>query len=144
MQIRVWEKRDVEKIAAIEKACFSDPWSKEMLSDCLRYPYYRCFVAEEGGELCGYCCLILLFDDGEVANVAVKEERRGQGIAKALMEKMHAVALEEGARRTLLEVRKSNAPAIALYRAFGYEIYGERAKYYPDGENAILMKKNLS
>ncbi len=127
----------------MENRCFTDPWTEEMLSDCLRYPYYHCFVAEEGGQVCGYCCLILLFEDGEVANIAVDIPHRGKGIAKALMEKMHQAARERGATRTLLEVRKSNASAIALYGGFGYEVYGVRARYYPDGEDALLMEKRL-
>ncbi len=143
MTIRFWEEKDIDVIAKIEQECFIAPWSKEMLCDCLRYPYYRCFVAEEGGQVCGYCCLIALFEDGEVANIAVSKEYRGRGIAKALMKTMHDTAKRNGATRCLLEVRKSNAPAISLYQGFGYQKYGERARYYEDGEDAILMQKDL-
>ncbi len=143
MTIRAWEEKDIDVIAEMEAECFLSPWSREMLSDCLRYPYYRCFLAEEGGQICGYCCLIALFEDGEVANIAVGKTYRGKGIAKALMQTMHDAAKLNGATRCLLEVRKSNAPAISLYRRFGYEKYGERARYYEDGEDAILMEKAL-
>ncbi len=141
--IRAWQKEDIEKISQIEQNSFADPWTKEMLEDCLRYPYYHCFLAEEGGQVCGYCCLIQLFEVGEVANIAVDDVFRGRGIAKALMEKMHAVSKEKGGERCLLEVRKSNLPAIGLYEKFGYKAYGVREKYYADGEDAILMEKNL-
>ncbi len=140
--IRAWAQKDIEAIAAIEQKSFADPWSKALLSDCLSYPYYRCFVAEEGGQVCGYCCLILLFEDGEVANIAVDSAFRGRGVAKALMEKMHEAAKAGGATRCLLEVRRSNAPAIALYEKFGYRVYGVRARYYGD-EDALLMEKRL-
>ncbi len=143
MQIRSWTKEDIDGLADMEQRCFQDPWSKDMLSDCLRYPYYSCFVAEEGGQVCGYCCLICLFEDGEVANIAVDTPYRGRGIARRLMETMHQEAKKKGAERCLLEVRKSNAPAIALYRGLGYEAYGVRPRYYGDGEDALLMKKEL-
>ncbi len=143
MQIRAWRKEDVEQIAQMEQRCFSDPWSKEMLADCLRYPYYRCFLAEEGGQVCGYCVLIALFEDGEVANIAVDTPFRGRGIARRLMEQMHGCAKQLGATRCLLEVRKSNVAAISLYESYGYAAYGVRAKYYADGEDAILMEKAL-
>ncbi len=141
--IRNWERADIPAIAKMERECFSDPWTEQMLVDCLRFPYYRCFLAEEGGQVRGYCCLILLFEDGEVANIAVDSDCRGQGIAKLLMEKMHEEGKRSGATRCLLEVRKSNAPAIGLYRRFGYAPYGVRARYYEDGEDALLMEKSL-
>ncbi len=143
MMIRTWTKEDIDCIAKMERECFSDPWSREMLFDCLKYPYYRCFLAEEGGQVCGYCCLICLFEDGEVANIAVDSAFRGRGIGKALMTKMHEEAAALGATRCLLEVRASNSPAIALYEGLGYRRYGVRARYYGDGEDAVLMEKSL-
>ncbi len=143
MTLRAWEKEDVATIAQMEKRCFTDPWTEEMLFDCLRYPYYHPFLVEEGGQVCGYCVLMALFEDSEVANIAVDAPFRGRGFARALMEAMHEKARALGATRSLLEVRKSNAPAIALYEGFGYRIYGKRAGYYEDGEDALLMEKSL-
>ncbi len=143
MEIRAWQEKDIESVALLEQACFSDPWTKEMLFDCLRYPHYRCFLAEEGGQVLGYCCMSVLFEDGELCNIATAKGHRGKGIAKALMEQMHAVALGEGATQMFLEVRKSNTPAISLYEKYGYRPFGVRPRYYGDGEDAILMKKLL-
>ncbi len=141
--LRAWEKEDIEKIALMEGRCFADPWSREMLEDCLRYPYYHTFLVEEGGRLCGYCCLVCLFEDGEVANIAVDAPERGKGYAREMMEAMHLRAKTLGAVRCLLEVRQSNAAAIALYMGLGYTVYGRRAKYYEDGEDALLMEKRF-
>ncbi len=143
MEIRRWQKSDVEKIAQMERECFSDPWSKEAFLECFDYPYYHGFVAEEGGRICGYCCLISLFEVGEIANIAVEKSRRGQGVGTRLMQTMEERAKSLGAERCLLEVRRSNAPALALYARLGYEPYGVRAKYYPDGEDAVLMEKRI-
>ena len=143
MIIRPWTKEDIPVIAEMEKACFHDAWTEEMLSDTLRYPIYNCFLAEEGGQVCGYCCLIVVCEDAEVGNIAVDTPFRGKGIGKALMEAMHQRAKEKGATQSFLEVRVSNASAIALYKKFGYESYGIRARYYEDGEDAMVMKRAL-
>ena len=143
MYIRAWEKTDLEILAKMEQSCFKDPWSKELLEDTFKYPYYHCYLAEEEGQVCGYCCLIVLFEDAEIGNIAVDAAFRGRGIATELMKTMHKKARDLGAKRCLLEVRVSNAPAIALYEKFGYQRYGVRAKYYEDGEDAFVMEKTL-
>ena len=143
MIIRPWTKEDIPVIAEMERRCFHDAWTEEMLSDTLRYPIYNCFLAEEGGQVCGYCCLIVVCEDAEVGNIAVDTPFRGKGIGKALMDAMHQRAKEKGATQSFLEVRVSNANAIALYKKFGYESYGIRARYYEDGEDAMVMKRAL-
>ena len=143
MIIREWTKEDIPVIAEMEGRCFHDAWTEDMLGDCLRYPIYNCFLAEEGGQVCGYCCLIVVCEDAEVGNIAVDTPFRGKGIGKALMEAMHQRAKEKGATQSFLEVRVSNANAIALYKKFGYESYGIRARYYEDGEDAMVMKRAL-
>ena len=141
--VRAWEEKDIEAIAEIEKQSFSDPWTAEMLKDALRFPVYHTFLAEEDGQICGYGCLIVLFEDAELANVAVAPDFRKKGVGKLLMESMHEKAKALGAERMLLEVRVSNQPAIGLYEKYGYSRYGKREKYYADGEDAYLMTKTL-
>ena len=143
MIIRPWQENDIPLIAEMEKRCFLDAWTETMLRDCLRLPIYRCFLAEDGGQVCGYCVLITIFEDAEIANIAVDTPFRGRGVSKLLMEKMHETAIALGATQSFLEVRKSNAVAISLYSGFGYEVYGKRERYYADGEDALLMKKEL-
>lgn len=143
MTVRAWKKEDVATIAEIERKSFSDPWTERMLEDTLRYPVYHTFLAEEGGQVCGYSCLIVLFEDAELANIAVAPEYRGKGVGKLLMEQMHEKAKALGAERVLLEVRVSNRNAIGLYGKYGYVRYGKRENYYADGEDAYLMSKTL-
>lgn len=143
MTVRAWAEKDVKEIARLEAECFSDPWTEGMLADTLRFPIYHTFLAEEGGQVCGYGCIILLFEDAELANIAVAPTHRGQGVGKRILEEMHAYAKARGAERMLLEVRVSNRNAIGLYEKYGYERYGLREHYYADGEDAYLMQKKL-
>ena len=143
MIVRAWEKEDIASIVDIENKSFADPWTEGMFLDTLRFPVYHTFLVEDGGQVCGYGCLILLFEDAELANIAVAPTHRGQGVGKLLMEKMHDYAKTFGAERMLLEVRVSNASAIGLYEKYGYERYGLRENYYADGEDAYLMQKSL-
>ena len=142
--IRAWEESDLDIIAEMEQRCFpSDAWTKGMLADTLRLPYQWSFLVEDGGQVCGYACLFSLFDTAEVLNIAVDAPYRGRGVGGALMGALHEKAKEMGAERMMLEVRASNAPAIALYKKFGYEKISVRKRYYADGEDADIMEKRF-
>ena len=144
MGVRAWKESDLDAIAAMEQRCFpSDAWTRGMLADTLRLPYQWSFLVEEGGQVCGYACLFSLFDTAEVLNIAVDAPYRGRGIGGALMGALHEKAKEMGAERMMLEVRASNAPAIALYKKFGYEKISVRKRYYADGEDADIMEKRF-
>ena len=145
MKIRAWRKEDIAKITQMEIRCFSDPWTEEMLSSVLMYPLYSSFLAEnDDGVICGYACLIEIPNaEVTVANIAVDIPFRGQGVGNMLMDAMHERALAIKAEESFLEVRVGNKSAISLYQKYGYEIFGVRAKYYEDGEDAYVMKKIL-
>lgn len=143
MSVRSWLQSDIPAIAALERTCFQDPWTEQELQMEFSNPYCHCYLVEDGGQVCGYCCLFVLFETAEVHNIAVDLPYRGRGYAKKLMDKMHEKAKTLGAEECLLEVRESNAPAIALYQSYGYEKYGERKRYYSNGETAVLMRKAL-
>jgi ribosomal-protein-alanine N-acetyltransferase len=144
MIVRAWQEKDIEIIAQMEARCFSDAWTKDMLADVLKYPLYSSFLLEDGGQVCGYACLIgIPYAEATVANIAVDIPFRGKGLSKMLMDAMHDYAKKIHAEECFLEVRVSNFAAISLYQKYGYEIYGVRAKYYADGEDAYVMKKAL-
>ena len=144
MILRAWKEEDVDEIAKMEGRCFSDPWTKDMLLDVLKYPLYSSFLVEDEGKICAYACLIgIPYAEATVANIAVDAPFRGKGYAKILMDAMHARAKEIQAEECFLEVRVGNFAAIALYQKYGYQTYGVRARYYPDGEDAFVMKRSL-
>ena len=92
MRIRPWEEKDIDAIAEMEERCFSDPWKKSDLANVVKYPFYQSFLAEEGGQVCGYGCMIVMFETAEVANIAVDIPHRGRGIGERILTAMHTQA----------------------------------------------------
>ena len=138
MTYRSWKFEDILKISELEKECFSDPWTYRMSSKLF---YGVCAV--EDGEIVGYACETVLFENAEVDNIAVAESCRRRGVGKKLLKKLETEAKERGARVILLEVRVSNAPAMTMYLKEGFKGIYVRPRYYPDGEDAVVMQKEL-
>lgn len=149
MMVRNMTEDDVKEVAAIEAASFSQPWSEKGFFDALAMRDTLFLVAEEqsAGEqfatkkLAGYIGMYVSFDEGEITNVAVREELRGGGIGKWLVMAMQECAKERGVTTILLEVRQSNAPAIGAYEACGFKKIGVRKGFYNfPKEDADLMQ----
>lgn len=117
----------IEAIAAIEQACFVDPWSAAGLEEELHNPCARFLVAETDGAVAGYLGCHHVADEGFIANVAVSPAFRRRGVARALIE---AAKTADGLYRLTLEVRLSNAAAISLYEAAGFVCDGVRPRFY--------------
>ena len=100
-------------------------------------------VCEVDGKIVGYIGAIYDFWDGEILNIAVKNEYRKQGIGEKLMQEIIDFLCLEKKENVFLEVRKSNFPAQKLYEKLGFIKIGERKKYYENTEDAIVMSKVL-
>ena len=134
------QPRHIAQVADIERRVFSDPWSEGLLRAELENPLARWFVLESGGRVCGYVSTLDICGEVHVTNVAVPPEYRRRGIARELLRCAVDFARSTGAFSMTLEVRRSNAPAIALYRGFGFEPVGLRPRYYENPrEDALLM-----
>lgn len=143
MKYRNWTYKDILKISELEKTCFSDPWNYRMFADAFSSKLFHGVLAEENGEIAGYACQTVLFENAEVDNVAVAENYRREGIARKLLEMLEEEAKARGATVMLLEVRVSNAAAMSLYLRLGYAGVYTRSRYYSDGEDAVVMQKKL-
>lgn len=141
--IREWTEKDLLTIASLERSCFEDPWTIEMLRGEIAKPTGFGFLLETDGKAVGYACGSALFEDGEIDKVAVLSECRGKGYGKALVAKLLETAIARGAQRVFLEVRASNAPALGLYQSTGFEKTRLRKRYYENGEDALEMKREL-
>ena len=131
-------------LAVIEAECFTCPWSEESFVECLNNDRFYFVGLYENDELIGYGSLVSILDEGDVANIAVKADRRGKGYGRVLLSYLENEAKNRGVAYLHLEVRESNAPARHLYESAGFEIDGIRKKYYTRPlENAVLMTKKL-
>ena len=138
LDIRRLTYADLPQVIAIERRAFPTPWSLAMFVLELSKTSGVCLAARRDEQLVGYVICSRYEDVWHVMNVAVDPARRREGIARALLDDLFE-RLGEDARVTL-EVRPSNAPAIALYEAFGFLGAGLRRRYYQDnGEDALIM-----
>lgn len=143
LHVRPMTEDDLDAVMAIEVASYPTPWKCEHFRNEITARYSWPFVAVEEGSVIGYVCLMSLFEEAQILNIAVSPGHRGRGVARVLLEHAFSLALERGAEIMALEVRASNDAAIALYRRLGFTRAGIRARYYDSVEDAILMEKLL-
>lgn len=140
--IRPMTAADVPSVAALEKLCFSDPWSASLIASELDNPLSLWLVWEEDGTAAAYLGVQRVPPQADVMNVAVSPALRRRGIARALFSELERRLPEID--ELFLEVRASNSGAIALYRTLGFEQVGRRPNYYLDPrEDALILRKEL-
>lgn len=141
--IRPMTAADIPSVAALEKLCFSDPWSVSSIASELDNPLSLWLVWEEDGAAAAYLGVQRVPPQADVMNVAVSPALRRRGIARALFAELERRLPEID--ELFLEVRASNSGAIALYRTLGFEQVGRRPNYYLDPrEDALILRKELS
>lgn len=128
---------DFAGILEIEDLSFKDPWSPDMFR--INDDEFI-IVARTMNKITAYICCMRILNECHILNVAVHPEMRGIGLASMLFKWL---LTPENGDEYYLEVRKTNADAIKLYEKFGFTIIGIRPKYYQDGEDAFVMKKEL-
>ncbi|TMA28899.1 MAG: ribosomal-protein-alanine N-acetyltransferase [Deltaproteobacteria bacterium] len=152
LEIRRMRPDDLDDVMLIERAAFRHPWSPELFRRELEHDWSTILVAVEpltsaprGTErIIGFLIYWLVHDEVHVLNVAVTPEHRRKGVARMLMGETERRAQQAGASLMTLEVRRSNQPALELYREFDYRAVGVRPNYYVDeGEDAIVMVKEM-
>lgn len=132
----------VPAVAALERQCFSDPWSEASVRGELENPLSLWLVALDGDRLAGYAGSQTVLDEADVMNVAVAPAYRRQGVARRLLTGLQAALARQGVRSLTLEVRASNAAAIALYASLGFVQVGRRPHYYSKPkEDALILRK---
>jgi len=131
---------DLDAVLAIERASFVDPWSEGMLRDELGRADRRWHVADADGVVVGFAGMMLVGSECHLMDIAVRPGWRLQGVARALVWSLATEAVTAGATRMTLEVRPSNAEALALYAGCGFDVVGRRVGYYPEtGEDGLIL-----
>lgn len=138
------DKSHLPQAAALEREVFSHPWTEELLEQELYQDTVSLVAAEgEDGTLLGYGEIRVILDEGCLEKIVVAPAYRRQGVAEAILGAFCRFGAEKLAFLTL-EVRETNAPAIALYRKLGFEEVGRRKNYYAElHEDAILMTRTF-
>lgn len=138
--LRWWH---LPQVHAVEQVLFpGDCWTVEQFWSELAQPTRRYLVALDGDDVVGYAGLFLLPPDADIQTVAVRQDRQGEGIARRLVSDLLEAADASGATHTMLEVRADNDAAIALYRRLGFVPISTRPRYYPDGGDAVIMRRS--
>ena len=135
----------LDEVAELERVCFTTPWSRNMLAEELDNYLSAFLVAlDDNDKVAGYAGLQAVLDEGYIDNVAVRPECRRQGIGDRLLEVFCRFGQAHLAFLTL-EVRPSNAAAVALYEKHGFQEAGRRKDYYTDPtEDALLLTRTFS
>lgn len=135
---------DVAALAAIERRCFSDPWSPAGIRETIQYGTTIALVAQEKEEVAGYLLARISGEEGEILNLAVLPDHRRRGVANQLLKQGLAALLDAGVREAYLEVRESNEAALALYGSHGFRPVAVRPHYYRNPpEDALVLRSQL-
>lgn len=137
-------KEDLDALEEIERASFSDPWTRQMLEETLDNPLCVCAGMKCAGRLVGYASMYHILSEGQILSIAVLPEYRRQGIAGALYSAFLKYAKDNQIENFYLEVRASNKAAISFYTKLGFKPTGIRKSYYSSPtEDAVLMEISL-
>lgn len=142
MIVRELLKSDIDKIVNLEKE-FDDGWNFNQLSSAFDGGRFYSLGAFDGQNLIAFVSFSVAIDTSDIEMVLVSSAYRRKGIAKTLIENAQNKLINLGVKKVFLEVRESNVPAKALYGGLGYKEISVRKNYYPDGENATIMAKEL-
>lgn len=142
MRYEIMNASHVHQVAELEKVCFSDPWSEKSIASELDNKLSFWLVALDGDTVAGYVGSQSVLGESDMMNVAVHPDYRRQGIGEALVTGLVQALRERGNHCLSLEVRASNAPAIALYEKQGFTQVGRRPNYYRNPkEDALILRK---
>lgn len=144
---RLWNLRPMgeeylERIVDIERRAYLFPWTEGIFRDCLKVGYSAWVVTGPADEVLAYGLMSMAVGEAHILNLCVEPDCQRQGLGKFLLTHLQRLARGASMELILLEVRRSNAAAIALYQSMGFSKLGVRKGYYParDGsEDALLL-----
>ncbi len=143
-RIRPAAASDLAAIAAIERACFGDPWSLQSFTQSLALQFVRMNVIEDDDGVAGYSVVWVSGDECELANLAVDPVRRRSGLGALMLDALLRQACDEGLMAMFLEVRASNVGAQQLYAQRAFQEVGRRVMYYQNpAEDALILRRDL-
>lgn len=143
MKIACLLEKDAELIVDLYKDNFSDGWNLEMILSAYKNQRFIALGAFINDQLIGAITCDFNEFDADIEGVVVKKEYRNKGVGALLISELEKKLKETKKEKIFLEVRKSNAVAKRLYEKMGFNLIGQRKGYYSDGEDAVIMAKEL-
>ncbi|MFT5532053.1 MAG: ribosomal-protein-alanine N-acetyltransferase [Burkholderiaceae bacterium] len=144
LQFQRMTEQDLDDVVAIEGTVYPHPWSRGNFVDSIRSDYQAWVLRDGQGVLLGYFLMMLAVDEVHLLNISVRGDLHGCGLGRYQLQKIVALAQQEGMQSVLLEVRPSNLRALAVYERYGFVRIGCRKNYYPADagarEDAIVMR----
>lgn len=145
LTVRDMVETDLDAIAGLEAAAFTDAWTSKSIHDTFCQKQAFIVTAENDGKVVGYCIVYFVLDEGEIARIAVDPSCRRQGVGRKILEQVSQICGDKGITRLLLDVRESNENARRFYLSHGFQEDGIRKNFYEmPKENAILMSKDIT
>ena len=141
MTVRRATIEDAKEIFAIEMECFSVPWSLDSReTELVNEDKKLYYVIEDANGVVGYAGAWLVYDEGQITNIAIRPSARRQGFGAKLTSALIEECFKRGMHEIFLEVRISNLSALSLYRQLGFTVKGMRKNYYSEPkEDAYIM-----
>lgn len=141
MTVRRATIEDAKEIFAIEMDCFSVPWSLDSIeAELINQEKKLYYVIEDTEGVVGYAGAWLVYDEGQITNIAIHPSARRQGFGATLTRALIEECFKRGMHEIFLEVRISNLSALSLYRQLGFTVKGMRKNYYSEPkEDAYIM-----
>ena len=137
-------REHLDQVAAVEKACFKNPWSRSLFMEELCMPMSMDQVALVDTQVAAFCCMWLVASQAKVQNIAVHPAFQRRGLGRYLLLQALTQAKKHGAVRVGLEVRTGNIAALSLYYSLDFRLEERRpGYYYPEGEEALLLRRDL-
>jgi [ribosomal protein S18]-alanine N-acetyltransferase len=141
--LRFLAEADIPTLVAWEKAERPYPWSTQHFLDTLTSQVQQTLIWESQGQIVGFAVLQIIEAEAYVLNIMISPHHRRTGLGVALMEKVISLCRAASAENIFLDVDPLNEGAFGLYKKIGFEPMGRRKNAYPNGEDAILMKRKI-
>ncbi|MDE0975322.1 MAG: ribosomal protein S18-alanine N-acetyltransferase [Candidatus Nanopelagicales bacterium] len=143
IEVRSMRWWDIDVVDALEQALFpQDPWSIDQWWRELAQLHNYYFVVESAGELCGYAGLSISGSDADLQTIGISDSFQRQGIGRKLLDQLVDLSRDLGVTYIFLEVRSDNTSALSMYSSFGFVEISKRARYYPDGTDAVILRRD--